>query len=401
MIPRQPVASRARLPCLLAPLSALALLAVSPSARANAPAPYVRDPAHLGGAFVVKPTSLVVEHEALTFDCPGEGLRCTFEARYAVRNDGDAREEVLGAFYGISSQQVSATSRGEDLRRELTPEQRTVTDEAVFAIDPDLRTHYAGSLDRTGFAFALDGHARGEIVFAGTTGAVYLERSEPGWEFVLPPLFTRHPFLTTPERYEAAVEFAYALSPIRSWAGSPSIDVTVRHPPSLGWRGEGFAWTHAREHGAAVERATFASATASTLHFGFVRPGTTVLNGGPMVAIGGRLDAKELRARLGYEVGGPWWAIYSAAVETSFHGRTTIVPAVEAALPDILVLFPSLAVGLGVPTQLREGRPAIVGARGLFTVSLPIVSMVLPVDWFPGASGSDRWQVSMLAQVSF
>jgi hypothetical protein len=398
---RHPRASRALLPSLLALLVALALLALAAPASANAPAPFVRDPARLGGAFVVKPTALVVEHEALTFDCPGEGLRCTFEARYAVRNDGDAREEVLGAFYGILSQRVSVTSGGADLRRELTSEQRAVTDEEVFAIDPDLRVHYAGSLDRTGFAFALEGHAHGELVFAGTTEAVYLERSEPGWEFVLPPLFTRHPFLTTPERYEAAVEFAYALSPIRSWAGSPSIDVTVRHPPSLAWKGEGFAWTHAREHGAAVERATIGSATASTLRFGFVRPGTTVLNGGPMIAIGGRLDAKELRARLGYEVGGPWWAIYSAAVETSFHGRTTIVPAMEAALPDILVLFPSLAVGVGVPTQLRDGQPAIVGARGLFTASFPIVSMVLPVDWFPGASGSDRWQVSMLAQASF
>ncbi|HEY1697184.1 MAG TPA: hypothetical protein VGG39_33720 [Polyangiaceae bacterium] len=386
---------------LLASLVLLATLAVALPAAANAPAPWVRAPARLGGAFVVKPTTLVVEHEALTFTCPGQGLRCTFEARYRVRNDGAEREEVLGAFYGIASQQVSVRSRGVDLRRTLTPEQLAVTDEAVFALDPELRRQYATSLDRTGFAFAVDGHAREELVFEGTTEAVYLERNDSGMEFVLPPLFTRHPWLATEERYEAAVEFAYALSPIRSWSGSPSIDVTVRHSPSLAWKPGDLAWAHSREGGEAVERTTIASASASTLRFGFIRPGTTVLNGGPLVGAGGRLDTKELRVRLGYEVGGPWWAIYSAAVETSFHGRTTIIPAVEAALPDILVLVPSLAVGAGVPTQLRDGKPAIVGVRGQFTMSFPIVSMVVPVDFFPGAVGDNRWQVSMLAQASF
>lgn len=382
-------------------LSLVAALTVAAPAAANAPAPWVRSPARLGGAFVVAPTTLVVEHETLSFDCPGEGVRCTFEAVYRVRNDGDAREEVLGAFYGISSQRVSVRARGVDLRRELTPEQLAVTDEAVFAIDPSLRTQYAGSLDRTGFAFALEGHAREDLVFSGTTDPVYLERGTPSWEFVLPPLFTRHPWLATEERYESAIEFAYALSPIRSWAGSPTIDVSVRHPARLAWKPDDVAWARSSEGGAVVERASIPSARASTLRFGFVRPATTVLNGGPMIGVGGRLDTKELRTRLGYELGGPSWAIYSAAVEASFHGRTTIVPAMELALPDILVLIPSLAIGAGVPTQLRDGKAAIVGARFQFAASFPIVSMVLPVDFFPGAVGDDRWQVSMLAQASF
>ncbi|MGH7297760.1 MAG: hypothetical protein ACRELB_22670, partial [Polyangiaceae bacterium] len=142
-------------------------LAAPAVALANAPAPYVRQPGRLGGAFVVKPTSLVVEHETLSFSCPGQGMRCEFEAVYHVRNDGDAAEEVLGAFYGIASGAVTIRAGGADVRRELTPDQRATTDEAVFALDPTLRTAYGGSLDRTGFDLAVGPHARVDLVFSG------------------------------------------------------------------------------------------------------------------------------------------------------------------------------------------------------------------------------------------
>ncbi|MGH7293647.1 MAG: hypothetical protein ACRELB_01880, partial [Polyangiaceae bacterium] len=242
---------------------------------------------------------------------------------------------------------------------------------------------------------------RVDLVFSGATEPVYLDTRESGSEFVIPSLVTRHPWLSTTERPEGAVEFAYALSPIRGWAGSPSIDVTVRFPASMGWKPGSLAWTRSREGGEQIERTTVAAADAATLRFGFVRPGTTVLSGGPMIGVGSRLDVKELRVRLGYELAAPSWVIYSAAVETSFHGRTTLVPLVEATTPDLVVLIPSLGLGAGVPVQIRQGQPALVGVRGQLTVSFPIFSMVVPVDWFPGASGNDRVQVSMLAQASF
>jgi hypothetical protein len=109
----------------------------------------------------------------------------------------------------------------------------------------------------------------------------------------------------------------------------------------------------------------------------------------------------ELRTRLGYEIAGPTAVIYSGAVETSFHGRTTLVPVVELATPDIIIIIPSLGLGAGVPVQLRSGEATLVGARVQLTVSFPVVSLVIPFDWFPGGAGSEQAQVALLAQASF
>jgi len=377
-------------------------LALGPVAGANAPAPYVQVPTRLGGAFVQQATTLVVEHEELTFRCGGDAVSCLFEAVYHVRNDGQAREVVLGAFYGIASTSIKIRAGGVDARRELTDEQSAAMDAAVKALDPAIAADYGASVSRVGFTLAVDAHARVDLVFSGTTEPVRIENQQVLGEWAIPPLTTRHPWLATEERLDGSLDFAYALSPIRSWAGSPTIDVSVRFPGSLRWSGaRGVAWKRTREGTDEVARATVAAADASTLRFGFVKPGTTILWGGPLVGVGGRLDAKELRVRLGYEVAQPSWAIYSAAVETSFHGRTTLVPLAEAATPDLLFVIPSLALGAGVPVQLRSGASTLVGARAQLTVAFPIVSMVVPFDWFPAGTSADRFQISMMAQASF
>jgi hypothetical protein len=382
---------------------ALALpLIIASTAEANAPAPFVREPPRLDGAFVAGPTTLVVEHEELSFRCDADGTRCSFEAVYHVRNDGDAPEEVLGAFYGIASRDVSVRVRGADARHAVTPEQLAVMDAAVHALDPTVGGGHPESLGRTGFALALEAHTRADLVFSGKAEGVIDYEEGPGGEFALPPLKTRHPLLSTSPQSEVHNDFAYALSPIRGWAGSPTIDVTVRFPRSLEWKAmDGTAWRVAPEGGETVARASIASASASVLRFRLIRPGVTLLSGGPMLGIGGRLDAKELRARLGYELADPYWLIYSAAVEASFHGRTTLVPVIEAATPDLAFIIPSWAFGLGVPVQVRSGEATLVGARAQVTVAFPFVSMVVPFDWFPGATGGDRTQISMMAQASF
>jgi hypothetical protein len=65
----------------------------------------------------------------------------------------------------------------------------------------------------------------------------------------------------------------------------------------------------------------------------------------------------------------------------------------EAATPDILVFIPSLGLGLGMPVQLRSGEPTLVGARVQLTLSFPVLSFVVPIDWFPAGAGSERAQV--------
>ena len=382
---------------LAAALLALAVaLTHSHRARANAPAPFVRKAGNEGGAFVARPTSLLVEHEDLSFRCDGDD--CAFQAVYHVLNPTDAREEVLGAFYGIRSDALTAPADGADARRTLSPEQLRAIDDAVAVFDPDLAHD---DVTRQGFFLGVDAHARATLVFAGhMLSVVFDTRSDILGEFGFPPLETRHLWLGTQARRDTTDEYAYALSPIRSWAGSPSIDVTVRCPSARFWAADQPGWIAGDDGGTFVARRTIAASDASTLRFRVVHPGTTVLNGGPMVGLGGRLDAGEFRGRLGYEGALPWWVIWSASVETNFKGTTTIVPLGEVATPDIIFLIPSLGLGAGVPVQIRSGAGTHVGARMQLTVSFPVLSMVLPVDVFPGAS-SDVWQVGLFGQASF
>jgi hypothetical protein len=366
-------------------------------ARANAPAPLVRVPTNEGGAFVAKQTTLVVEHEELTFRCDGE--TCAFRAVYQVLNPGDAREEVLGAFYGIAADHLTATADGADARRTLSADQLRAIDDAAAAIDPDALQ--GGDVTRQGFWLGVGPHARATLVFSGRMHPVVFDtRSDVLGEFALPPLWTRHPWLSTVPHEDTTDEFAYALSPIRSWAGSPTIDVAVRLPSAHYWAAGQQGWTTQEQDGDFVARRTIAAADASRLGFSVVHPGTTLLNGGPLVGIGAGLDSGTVRGRLGYEIAIPWWVIWSASVETDFQGTTTIVPLGEVATPDFIVLIPSVGLGAGVPVQMRSGAGTYVGARMQLTVSFPVLSLVLPVDFFPGAP-SRTWQVGLLGQASF
>jgi hypothetical protein len=240
------------------------------------------------------------------------------------------------------------------------------------------------------------------LVFAGRIRPITLNtRREVISEFGIAPLETRHLWLGTVALNDSNDEFAYALSPIRGWAGSPTIEVSVRCTSASLWRPGQTDWTLSTEGGGLVARRIIAAADAGTLKFGVVTTGTTVLHGGPMVGAGGRVGSGgTFRARFGYEGAVPWWLIWSASLETDFKGTTTIVPLGEVATPDIIFIIPSIGLGAGVPVQLRSGAGTHVGARMQLTLSFPVLSMVLPVDVFPGAS-SDVWQVGLFGQASF
>jgi hypothetical protein len=346
--------------------------------------------------FVAKQTSLVVEHEELTFTCGGDD--CRFVAVYHVLNPTDAREEVLGAFYGIEADQLTATADGADARRTPTDDQLRVIDDATAAIDTDVFA--GGDVTRQGFWLGVEPHARATLVFSGRMRPVsFGTRSDLLGEFGFPPLSTRHPWLGTEGRRDVSDEYAYALSPIRSWAGSPSIDIRVRVPGARYWPSQEGGWVLGEQDGDLVARRTVAAADASTLRFSVVRPGTTVLHGGPTIGVGTHFDGGRALGRLGYEAALPWWVIWSVSAETDFH-TTTVVPLGEVASPDIVLVFPSFGLGAGVPVQFRQGAGTYAGARAQLTISFPVVSLVLPLDVFPGAP-SGVWQGGLFGQASF
>jgi hypothetical protein len=372
-------------------------LAVSDPAWANAAAPLYA-PGDEGGAFIARPTPLVVEHEELGFRCAERG--CEFEAVYHVRNPGDERVEVIGAFYGIETDHFASTADGVDARRPLTPEQLGAIDRAVAVFDEAVARD--SKIAREGFALGVDGHARATLTFSGHMRPISGTSGDVVGYMGAAPLETRHPWLGTHARSDATARYAYALSPIRDWGGSPNIDVSVRCPDARFWERGQDGWTSSHEDGGFVARRSIAARDASTLNFTIVdKPGRDVLNGGPFVGIGDRVDAGQLRARFGYEMAVPWWVIWSASAETDFKGTTTLIALGEVASPDIIVIIPSLALGAGLPVQIRSGAATHVGVRMQLTVSFPVLSIVLPVDVFPGDASSDTWQVGLFAQASF
>lgn len=378
-------------------VAVLVVLGISDPAWANAAAP-LRAPGSEGGAFIAGPTTLVVEREELGFRC-AEG-ECEFEAVYHVLNPGDVHEEVLGAFYGIETDHLATTANGVDARHPLTPEQLRAIDSAVAGFDPAVARD--ATIAREGFVLGVGSHSRATLVFSGRIRPVSGTRGDVVGDMGIAPLETRHPWLGTQARSDRTSRYAYALSPIRDWAGSPDIDVTVRSPDARFWESGQEGWTESHDDGGFVARRRIAARDASTLTFTIVDArGTTVLHGGPFVAIGGRIDAAGVRARFGYEAAVPWWVVWSTGVETNFKGTTTIIALGEAASPDLVVIIPSLGLGVGIPIQLRSGAGVRVGIRMQLTVSFPVFSLVVPVDAFPGAASSDTWQVGLFGQASF
>jgi hypothetical protein len=380
---------------------------VCASARANMAAPGMSGGEPTGGPVASKPTPLVVDHERLSFRCEEveRSARCSFEAAYRVRNPTGAREEVTGAFYGVSVADVRVTVDGAEALGDLPVELRRDLDRAVDRLDDITRPLPGGRANRSsaGFVIAVDPGASRDLVATGTMSPVsaYWGGSE---EFTISGLLARHPVLSTKERSDTEYEFAYLLSPIRTWSGTPTIDVTIRYPSSWTLATESgpamVSWTHGSESGTAVDSARLDASTAAHLAMHFGVPGTRLLNGGPFLGIGPRFSERGPRLRLGYEIGGPSWLAYALAGETNFEKDVTVIPSVEAMTPDIAVLIPSLAFGIGMPVQAKSGSPTLVGVRAQLALSFPFLSLVFPFDWYP-ASPSGGLHTAMLAQVSF
>jgi hypothetical protein len=370
--------------------------------RANSAAPYFRDPSAKGAPFLLGKTSIEVEHEDLTIRCvPAEqDEACTFEAVYALRGAPDRAEEVLGAFVGLGRtyQQgtpFSARLGDKDARADLTAEQQQSIARAALDLDPSL-SGYRKPADLRGFRVALGPGERRTLVFSGALLPVYWENPHAGGGLVYPARLGRHPGLGRPERRPAARSYAYALSPLLSWAGAPQISITVRAaagaPLSIGSDG----WAASPEGGEQVLRRTLRPADLPVLELTVTTPGNgPFYAGGPFLGIGKELSGGPLRLRAGWEVGVSSFGLAQLAVESDASQVLTLVPAVEVATPGI-VFVPSLGLALGVPVQFKKGADTRVGGRVQLTLSLFLLSVVLPIDFY--GAGADA---ALLGQLSF
>ncbi len=380
----------------------LAVFGLAERASANAANPFIQRPGAAAGVYVLGQTPLRVERERLSFRCRGEGSSadCRFEARYEVHNPTAEAVIALGAFYGYGIPDLRVTMNGHDARTPLLPEQIEAIDARVRSLDPQREGASYGEPEgpeSVGYAIEVRAGDTVTLIFEGPIEPVTLRQS--AGSYFMPAAAARHIFASNDAREGTSTAYRYLIAPIRDWAGVPDIEVSIEHDDGLEltYEGIGGATTEAGD-GTTIVRGTIDSRRASELRFGFEEGGTQVFTGGPLVGIGARLDESAVRLRAGWEIGAPSMLVHSLAIETDFDTNVTFVLGTELATP-MIVFIPSIAIGAGVPLSISKTRDPLLGVRLSFAVSLPILTLYIPLDWYPARNG-DVFESALLAQFS-
>jgi hypothetical protein len=364
----------------VASMTALALSLISGSSSANAAAPEWRTPSSAGGAWLVGASPVEVDREELRIACAegADGPECEFVARYVLHNMSAAEVTTRGAFYGTHDATIELD--GKSVRTDATSEDLAAVDAIVRQSSPEPE---AGAGDRTPFAITVGAGTRATLVFRGRLTPTFATNPNPYYGFIIPAYIARHPLLHTRPREEARYEFQYLVHPLRAWAGARAVHIEVRWPRSWDYAhpaldGAGPFAVH-DEGGTRVASCDADGARAGTLGLAFRFGGRTLLDGGPLIGVGGQPEPGDVRLRAGWELAGPDWLTWSVVAETNARDRFAVAGVIDASLPDIVVFWP--AIGLGVGPIVGGGpRGPYGGARIQGTLSWPFLSFVLPID---------------------
>lgn len=373
----------------------VATLLLASVAHANSAArPVV--PTTSGGSFLPGKTPLRIASEDLSFDCDTEGnlMRCRFVARYDVVNETEQSHSVVGAFYGIAAEDVVVRVDGSPNKRELSLEDVRALDERVAGLEADESSPYHERVERIGFELTVPAHGRRELRVDG----VLVDRSRTRATVATDAIYGRHLALGTPD-FGRRFEFAYLLSPIRTWSGAPTVRVTLRYPRRFarvsGPYAEGDPKFHESDEGGThVVTGTFDDDTMpESMLFGFRETKPFLSHGGPFLAIGSAGESeKSTRLRVGWEVARPRWLLYSLQADFDFRGRVIAAPVVSAASQWITVI-PSIGLGLGVPVQVAPTVRA--GLRLQFDAMIAACGFLASMDVFP-----DRVETALMFKIS-
>ncbi len=212
----------------------------------------------------------------------------------------------------------------------------------------------------------------------GTT-ATHAEQVAPnvdnfrGW--TLPACEVRHLFLHVgaPET-RRSIDVAFA--PRETRAPGYTFALTVVHDPSYELRDAGWVAAPGGHH---IELAPEADGSQLVA---LDQAGDLLHHGGPMIGIGGRVsDAGAFRVRLEYEVAIDEWILPGVALDYDLEAGFVLAPRVEIATPMLLVI-PSLSVGLGLPIRL-EAAPE-VGVRASIGLNFLSLGFIATFDIYPG-----------------
>ncbi|WP_253896011.1 hypothetical protein [Corallococcus exercitus] len=369
--------------CLLAALPAAANVAAS-----------TRTPATLTLSSGTARTRSEVLSEKLDFDCAEaeQEAVCRFEARYRLRNGTSEAEVIDAAFLGVRTHEV---------RVRFDEEPLPVTEGQADSMGP------TSPVERFGFTLTLPPGREGELV---VRGLMQLERRFLPSGYVWPAIQARHVLLSPGPPRAAHWDIDYLLGPIRTWAGNPTLQVTVRVPSSweVGSSPDASARTlpvatgwQLRQEGEQVvaERSLTAESAPEWLNVTLTKPRPWWTQGGVQLGMGARLgDDARFMARLGYQLAAPESFLHSLSVETDFREQVVLTPLTQYATPQVAII-PSFGLGLGIPVQvLPEARP---GLRLLADLHFGPLGAVLSWDHHPALrEGTDSFsRLILLFQV--
>jgi hypothetical protein len=258
------------------------------------------------------------------------------------------------------------------------------------------RTEYAtaslhGDLVReTGRSTASEPDAAGVVVLPpGRSATVELRASVTLWPadgpspFVIPALSTRHLLLGDDPNDGAELQ---PLDYATGWGAEPRRSTEVEMAPALP---SGWALVTSDTQRLSEDEP---SREVRAIRLSIRRPPQLVFHGGPFIAAGGSFQ-RGFRLRGGYEIGFVQPLLASVSVETGFDDLV-IAALIEVALPQLMVVVPSLGLGLGVP--VRVVPDVEVGMR-IELSAVAVVGFISTFDYYPG---TDHWEVALLGRVS-
>lgn len=357
----------------------LTLALFSSTALANLGA-ITRDPA-IGGLTGTAGTPLEVRGETLDFNCRavGEEPICRFVATYDVINPTTQPQTATVAFIGTRTHEVEVVESSKATYRVLSAEEAApFLAEWNAAFDPK-----APALE-----FTLEAGAATTITATG----ILIPGRLTVPSYARDATVVRHPLLGARTSRPTTFDLDYLLSPLRSWAGSPRVSVSVTTPDT--W---GAPEVTVNDTGASTPRVVtgtdfvLESSVTERLSIRVTLPPPRLFAGGIMVGLGGSvLSPSEFMARIGGEFAAPGWLLWSLSNEIG-PSRLLFVPAAEAVVDSLLNVIPSFGFGLGVPVRVLPS-PA-VGGRVQVSLHWPWVGAVFALDVFPAQASPVQFSI--------
>jgi len=328
------------------------------------------------GIRLTKPTPVQLTAATLIIRCePDEdSLACTAETTYTLANQAETDAQIRGEYYGASSSylQMSWAGRRLQLNQFYDDESLAQVNRTAVEQQQPART---GQLDST-FDFTLPASSQNVLSFTSTVTPCQTDRPDTRRATSSSMLQLRHPYFAPRTVAKSVLRYSFELWPVRLWTGTQLQKVKIVLPPQWTAEVRGFP---AKKIGPGLlegeQDGRVADVMVLTLRHSESGP---LVNGGPLFAVGGRLDRAQLRFRAGYELGLGEAASTSLVLDHELNRYSTLAWMWELGTHSG-PFWPSLTIGAGPLVRLGSGSTA-AGGRVQGGLSFKIISFGVSLD---------------------